>query len=72
MGGVQPSKLMHPQKLMDPASISNLSFLEDGQFAKVYKGHLTINNDPVTIKVPRVPEYIRKEKSKPIVNVIIM
>lgn len=56
MGGVQPSKLA------DSTTITSLSYLEDGQFAKIYKGHLTDTKDPVTIKVPRVPDHIRKEK----------
>jgi len=56
MGGVQQSKLA------DSNSVTSLSYLEDGQFAKIYKGHLTVNRDPVTIKVPRVPDHIRKEK----------
>lgn len=58
MGGVQPSKLL------DSNIITGLSYLEDGQFAKIYKGHLVSTNDPVTIKVPRVPDYIRKEKKE--------
>ena len=49
---------------MDINAIDNLSYLEDGQFAKIYKGHLVIDKQPVTIKVPRVPPEIRKEKSK--------
>ena len=49
---------------MDTDAIDNLSYLEDGNFAKIYKGHLVINKLPVTIKVPRVPPEIRKEKSK--------
>jgi len=47
---------------MDVQSIDNLSYLEDGQFAKIYKGHLALNKQSVTIKVPRVPDYIRKDK----------
>ena len=64
MGGSQASKFIQSNKLMDSNSIDNLSYLEDGQFAKIYKGHLKLNKEPVTIKVPRVPENIRKEKSK--------
>ena len=64
MGGSQPSKLIKSNKLMDTDAIDNLSYLEDGNFAKIYKGHLVINKLPVTIKVPRVPPEIRKEKSK--------
>ena len=64
MGGSQASKLIQNNKLMDVQSIDNLSYLEDGQFAKIYKGHLILNKQPVTIKVPRVPDYIRKDKSK--------
>lgn len=56
MGGVQQSKLL------DTTLIDNLSYLEDGTFAKLYKGHLVHDKAPVTIKVPRVPEHIRKEK----------
>jgi serine/threonine protein kinase len=56
MGGVQPSKLTNAN------TITSLSYLEDGQFAKIYKGHLTATREPVTIKVPRVPDHIRKEK----------
>ena len=63
MGNVQPSKLLD-SKLMDSNTITGLSYLEDGQFAKIYKGHLVLNKLPVTIKVPRVPAEIRKEKSK--------
>ena len=69
--------------------VEHLRFLEDGQFAKIYKGNLltspssftlgsTASNHSgqqnghaasgtkqiVSIKVPRVPEAIRKEKSK--------
>ena len=69
--------------------VEHLRFLEDGQFAKVYKGNLittqssfglgsthssyngqpngnAINSDTkqiVSIKVPRVSDAIRKEKS---------
>ena len=64
MGGSQPSKFIKSNKLMDINAIDNLSYLEDGQFAKIYKGHLVIDKQPVTIKVPRVPPEIRKEKSK--------
>ena len=64
MGGSQPSKLIKSNKLMPTETVDNLSYLEDGQFAKIYKGHLVINKAPVTIKVPRVPPEIRKEKSK--------
>ena len=62
MGGSQASKLIQNSKLMDTESIDNLSYLEDGQFAKIYKGHLVLNKQPVTIKVPRVIGDIRKEK----------
>ena len=64
MGGSQPSKFIKSNKLMDINAIDNLSYLEDGQFAKIYKGHLVIDKQAVTIKVPRVPPEIRKEKSK--------
>ena len=63
MGGSQ-SKLMKSNKLMPTEAVDNLSYLEDGQFAKIYKGHLVVNKAAVTIKVPRVPPEIRKEKSK--------
>ena len=66
--------------------VEHLRFLEDGQFAKIYKGNLLTSpssfgsttsnysgqqnghaasgpNQIVSIKVPRVPEAIRKEKS---------
>ena len=68
--------------------MEHLRFLEDGQFAKIYKGNLVTvqssfgigsttssysgsqnghaNNGSkqiVSIKVPRVPDAIRKEKS---------
>ena len=36
MGNVQPSKLLD-SKLMDSNTITGLSYLEDGQFAKIYK-----------------------------------
>ena len=36
MGGVQPSKLTS-SKMIDPNTVTSLSFLEDGQFAKIYK-----------------------------------
>ena len=64
MGGNQPSKLIKSNKLMPTEAVDNLSYLEDGQFAKIYKGHLVLNKAAVTIKVPRVPPEIRKEKSK--------
>ena len=67
--------------------VEHLRFLEDGQFAKIYKGNLLTSQSSfgsttsnysgqqnghaasgpkqiVSIKVPRVPEAIRKEKSK--------
>ena len=56
MGNVQPSKLVESDLVV------NLSFLDDGQFAKVYKGQF--GGQQVTVKVPRVPENIRKEKSE--------
>ena len=36
MGNVQPSKLLDA-KLLDSNTITGLSYLEDGQFAKIYK-----------------------------------
>ena len=68
MGGSQASKLMKSNKLTPTETIDNLSYLEDGQFAKIYKGHWVLNKAAVTIKVPRVPPEIRKEKSKLILN----
>ena len=67
MGGSQPSKLMKSNKLMPTEAVDNLSYLEDGQFAKIYKGHLAINKAAVTIKVPREPPEIRKEKREKII-----
>jgi hypothetical protein len=59
MGGSQQSKLT------EVSQVENLSYLEEGDFAKLYKGYLNLpnNRQPVTIKVPKVPDYIRKEKS---------
>ena len=56
---------------MPTEAVDNLSYLEDGQFAKIYKGHLVVNKAPVTIKVPRVPPEIRKEKSKFIFDISV-
>lgn len=57
MGGTQQSKLT------EVTQVENLSFLDEGDFAKLYKGYLTTaNRMPITIKVPKVPENIRKEK----------
>ena len=56
--------------LMDPEKIDGLSYLEDGQFAKVYKGHMfdsaqgNQTKQIVSIKVPRVPDAIRKDKRR--------
>ena len=36
MGNVQPSRLLDA-KLLDSNTITGLSYLEDGQFAKIYK-----------------------------------
>lgn len=58
MGNTQPSKLI------DSNSIVNISFLEDGHFAKIYKGQFAHNNQFVTVKVPRAHESVRKEKSE--------
>jgi serine/threonine protein kinase len=58
MGGVQPSKLA------ESSTVTGLSYLEDGQFAKIYKGHMAATKESVTIKVPRVPDFIRKEKKE--------
>ena len=65
MGTVQSVvQTVQSSKLTDVNLVENLSFLEDGQFAKLYKGHMHPDRKPVAIKVPRVPEHIRKEKSK--------
>jgi len=56
MGGVQQSKLL------DSNAMTGLSFLEEGQFAKIYKGYLSSSRQVVAIKVPKVPEFLRKEK----------
>ena len=37
MGNVQPSRLLDSSKLLDSNTITGLSYLEDGQFAKIYK-----------------------------------
>ncbi|XP_023332040.1 rust resistance kinase Lr10 [Eurytemora carolleeae] len=58
MGGVQHSKLM------DSSAVSGLSFLEEGQFSKVYKGYMTTSKVPVSIKVPKVPDFLRKDKKE--------
>jgi len=66
MGNAQPSKLM------DTSQLADLSFLENGEFSKIYKGELALKASPyehgakqkVTIKVPRVSEKIRKDRSK--------
>lgn len=62
MGGAQSSKLSG--RLVDSNTVTGLSYLEDGQFAKIYKGHLVSTKAAVTIKVPRVPDFIRKEKKE--------
>jgi len=56
MGGVNHSKLV------DSDIVTGLSFMEEGDFSKLYKGYITATKKPVTIKVPKVPDYIRKEK----------
>jgi hypothetical protein len=62
MGNTQQSKLL------DNSCVSNLSYLEDGEFAKILKGTMTSPHDQkrqtVVIKVPRVSAQIRKEKSE--------
>ena len=58
MGNAQPSKLMESE------SVKHLKYLEDGHFSKLYKGQFAHNRQFVTIKVPRVHESVRKEKSK--------
>jgi len=70
MGNSQSSnsKKLGGRGLMDPDKIDGLSYLEDGQFAKVYKGHMPMTSSAikqtVSIKVPRVPDAIRKDKRK--------
>ena len=54
---------------MDNSAVTGLSYLEDGEFAKIYKGHMAFGaggqkRQNVVIKVPRVGAEIRKEKSK--------
>ena len=47
--------------------MTGLSYLEDGEFAKIYKGSFVTPQGKklqVTIKAPRVSEQIRKEKSE--------
>ena len=39
-GGGGPGKTKLGRGLMDPEKVNGLSYLEDGQFAKVYKGHM--------------------------------
>ena len=43
MGNVQPSRLLDA-KLLDSNTITGLSYLEDGQFAKIYKVEIEIYN----------------------------
>lgn len=67
--GNASSSVVRPSsaKMMDSDKVENLSFLEEGSFAKVYKGVTADsrgNKVRVAIKVPKVPESIRKEKSK--------
>ena len=67
--GGGPGKTKLGRGLMDPEKVNGLSYLEDGQFAKVYKGHMATGpqastKQTVSIKVPRVPDSIRKDKSK--------
>ena len=53
---------------MDTESVTGLSYLEDGEFAKIYKGQFAAAPQgkklQVVIKAPRVGEQIRKEKSE--------
>ncbi len=52
-------------KLMDSDRVQALTFLDEGEFSKIYKGHLVnVYGPKVAIKVPRVPAEIRKEKSE--------
>ena len=60
-------KLSQP-KLVDTEAVTGLSYLEDGEFAKIYKGQFAATpqgkRQQVVIKAPRVSEHIRKEKSE--------
>ena len=60
-------KLSQP-KLVDTEAVTGLSYLEDGEFAKIYKGQFAATpqgkRQQVVIKAPRVGEHIRKEKSE--------
>ena len=64
---------------MDTESVTGLSYLEDGEFAKIYKGQFAAAPQgkklQVVIKAPRVGEQIRKEKSEwemKIVNYLLL
>ena len=50
--------------MVDSERVSNLAFLDEGQFAKIYTGRLVETGQQVAIKVPRVPEHIRKDRSE--------
>ena len=60
---------------MDTESVSGLSYLEDGEFAKIYKGQFAATPQgkkvQVVIKAPRVGEQIRKEKSESPLKIIL-
>ena len=84
------SQIRGGSKLISEEEVSNLSFLGEGDFSKIYKGsfdrekHLGYHNSTfiilsegtfllpgtsnkkqiVSIKVPKVPAELRKEKSK--------
>ena len=78
MGNVQPSKLVdsnavgnlsfHEDGEIRMAEVSpgrwddSFGFFLAGQFAKIYKGNF--GGQAVSIKVPRVPDHIRKDKSR--------
>jgi len=87
MGNSHPNQIKAPRGLIDVEKVEHLRFLEDGQFAKIYKGNLLTSQSSfgsttsnysgqqnghaasgpkqiVSIKVPRVPEAIRKEKKQ--------
>eukprot|EP00095_Tigriopus_kingsejongensis_P009034 maker-scaffold458_size165745-snap-gene-0.24 protein:Tk09034 transcript:maker-scaffold458_size165745-snap-gene-0.24-mRNA-1 annotation:"npk1-related protein kinase" len=49
-------------KLIDSETVYNLSFLDEGHFSKIYKGVYDPLGHKVAVKVPKVPEHIRKEK----------
>ena len=51
-------------KLTPSDAVDGLAFLDEGTFAKIYKGKFAPNGTRVVVKVPRVPEHIRKDRSE--------